>query len=108
MESSGISGYAPCWLAGRSGGPTAEPAGAITPDLVGALAALGTFCAYASTAKTMPRENLATGTVFAIRATPSQKQALKAEAELRGMSQSDLVRQALTDAGVPLWAGVRT
>ena len=52
----------------------------------------------------MPRENLVTGTVFAIRATPSQKQALKAEAELRGLTQSQLVRQALGAAGVPLWA----
>jgi hypothetical protein len=52
----------------------------------------------------MPRENLVTGTVFAIRATPSQKQALKTEAELRGLTQSQLVRQALGAAGVPLWA----
>ena len=52
----------------------------------------------------MPRENLVTGTVFAIRATPSQKQALKAEAQLRGLTQSQLVREALGAAGVPLWA----
>jgi predicted HicB family RNase H-like nuclease len=56
----------------------------------------------------MPRERLRDGTIFSIRATPAQKQALVTEAERRGMSQSDLVRQALTDAGVPLWAGVRS
>lgn len=40
---------------------------------------------------------------FTIRATPSQRDAIKAEAERRGMTQSDLVRQALASAGVPLW-----
>lgn len=54
--------------------------------------------------KTMPSKNPVTGTVFAIRATPSQKQALKVEAERRGLTQSQLVRQALGAAGVPLWA----
>ena len=72
----------------------------MVPDLAG----VGTFSAYASTAKTMPSKNPVTGTVFAIRATPSQKQALKTEAELRGLTQSQLVRQALGAAGVPLWA----
>ena len=42
--------------------------------------------------------------VFAIRATPAQRMALKSEAERRGVTQSDLVRQALAAAGVPLWA----
>ena len=42
--------------------------------------------------------------VFAIRATPAQRMALRSEAERRGVTQSDLVRQALAAAGVPLWA----
>ena len=41
--------------------------------------------------------------VFAIRATPAQRLALKSEAERRGVTQSDLVRSALAAAGVPLW-----
>ena len=69
-----------------------------------ALAGVRTFGGYTSTVQTMQRENLCTGSNFAIRATPSQKQALKAEAELRGLTQSQLVRQALGAAGVPLWA----
>ena len=52
----------------------------------------------------MPRENLSGGNVFAIRATPSQRTALREEAQRRGLTQSDLVRQALGAAGVPLWA----
>jgi hypothetical protein len=52
----------------------------------------------------MPSKNPVTGTVFAIRATPSQKLALKEEAERRGLTQSQLVRQALGNEGVPLWA----
>lgn len=76
----------------------------MAPDL----AALGTFGVYPGAAHPMPRERLRDGTIFSIRATPAQKQALVAEAERRGMSQSDLVRKALTDAGVPLWAGVRS
>ena len=76
----------------------------MVPDLAG----VGTFCVYPSAANPMPRERLRDGTIFSIRATPAQKQALVTEAERRGMSQSDLVRQALTDAGVPLWAGVRS
>jgi hypothetical protein len=52
----------------------------------------------------MPKENLVTVSNFAIRATPSQKQALKDEAVRRGLTQSQLVRQALGAAGVPHWA----
>lgn len=39
-----------------------------------------------------------------IRATEAQRDALRDEADRRGVSQSALVRQALAAAGVPLWA----
>jgi hypothetical protein len=38
-----------------------------------------------------------------IRASDPQRDALRTEAERRGMTQAELIRQALTAAGVPLW-----
>ena len=52
----------------------------------------------------MPSDTLRPGKMFTIRATPSERDAIKAEAQRRGITQADLVRQALSAAGVPLWA----
>ena len=53
--------------------------------------------------RSVPSDTLRPGNMFTIRATPSQRDAIKAEAERRGMTQAALVRQALSAAGVPLW-----
>jgi hypothetical protein len=41
--------------------------------------------------------------LLTLKITPPERQTLRNEAARRGVTQADLVRQALSAAGVPLW-----